>query len=107
VEPAYAMNEAGLERNENIFRFTNPKGRLRNRLGEAAQRLAQVRFPEARHMPLNAPLLQAGPYAEHRRPPQAPPLRPGIIFIIKWAVRRTRFRTCSIDAANAEPKPFS
>jgi len=23
---AYAMNKAGLERNENIFRFTDPKG---------------------------------------------------------------------------------
>jgi len=31
------MNKAGLERNENIFRFTNPKGRLRYRLGDAAR----------------------------------------------------------------------
>src|SRR5580704_4468058 len=101
------MNEAGLERNENIFRFTNPKGRLRNRLGMPRECWLWCAFPTQGISPLNAPLMQAGPYAEHRRPPQAPPLRPGINFIIKWAVRSTRFRTCSIDAANAEPKPFS
>jgi len=47
------MNEAGLERNENIFRFTNPKGRLRNRLGDALRWPALVRVTEA---PGNAPL---------------------------------------------------
>src|SRR5580704_1756247 len=31
------MNKAGLERNENIFRFTDPKGRPRNRLGDAVR----------------------------------------------------------------------
>lgn len=46
---AYAMNEAGLERNENIFRFTNPKRRPRNRLGVTVRWPDPARLAEAGH----------------------------------------------------------
>jgi len=40
------MNKAGLERNENIFRFTNRKRRLRNRLGDAVRWPTLLRMAE-------------------------------------------------------------
>jgi len=57
---AYAMNKAGLERNENIFRFMNPKGRLRNRLGDALRWPALVRIVEAAHSAGEGPVKGSG-----------------------------------------------
>ncbi|MGI8569587.1 MAG: hypothetical protein ACR2KT_11205 [Methylocella sp.] len=44
------MTEAGLERNENIFRFTNPTTRLRNRPGNAVRWPALARLADAGHI---------------------------------------------------------
>ena len=57
---AYAMNKAGLERNENIFRFTNSKGRLRNRLGDAVRWPTLVRIVEATHIAGERPAKGSG-----------------------------------------------
>jgi hypothetical protein len=54
------MNKAGLERNENIFRFTNPKGRLRSRLGEAVRWATLVRMAEAGHIAGERPVKGSG-----------------------------------------------
>jgi hypothetical protein len=69
------MNKAGLERNENIFRFTNPKGRLRSRLGDAVRWATLVRMAEAGHIAGERPVKGSGFTCRTAMNFQVPPLQ--------------------------------